>query len=100
MIFAIYKAKPTPFFILDEIDAALDKKNTAMLSTFLRSEASEKQIVIVSHRDKIYSEADTLIGICKDYKMKSSCSYILNLAKIVDKDYQQSLKEPEAFIWK
>ncbi|OHT13646.1 SMC family, C-terminal domain containing protein [Tritrichomonas foetus] len=103
LIFALNEAKPSPCFVLDEIDAALDKRNTAMLSTFLKTESAKRQIIIISHRVQIYSEADALVGICKDQKLQTSCSYIFNIKKLLEQEQEDILddfEEPESFIHK
>lgn len=101
LIFALNEAKPAPCFILDEIDAALDKRNTKMLSTFLKSESANRQIIIVSHKDRIYDEADSLVGICKNANDQTSCSFLFKLSQIInnyEKDENELYEEPETFI--
>lgn len=101
LIFALNEAKPAPCFVLDEIDSALDKRNTAMLSTFLKSESANRQIIIVSHRDRVFEEADTLVGICKNFDDQTSCSFLFRLSSIIDKyekDSNELYDEPETFI--
>jgi len=62
-IFAIQEYQPASFYILDEIDAALDKHNSEMLSKLIRSYANRAQYIVISHNDALISEADTLFGI-------------------------------------
>jgi len=62
-IFAIQEHQPASFYILDEIDAALDKQNSETLSKLIRSYADRAQYIVISHNDSIISEADTLYGI-------------------------------------
>ncbi|MBS3123480.1 chromosome segregation protein SMC [Candidatus Woesearchaeota archaeon] len=62
-IFAIQEYQPASFYILDEIDAALDKQNSDMLSRLIRSYANNAQYLVISHNDAIISEADTLYGV-------------------------------------
>ncbi len=61
-IFAIQEFKPYCFYILDEIDAALDKHNSEKLSSLLRSHIKQSQYIIISHNDATMSQADTLYG--------------------------------------
>ncbi|MFH1396339.1 MAG: chromosome segregation protein SMC [archaeon] len=62
-IFAIQEYQPAKFYILDEIDAALDKHNSEMLSKLIRSYSDKAQYLIISHNDAVISEADDLFGI-------------------------------------
>jgi len=63
LIFAIQELKPYAFYILDEIDAALDKRNASRLADFLKKYAEHGQYVIVSHNDEIITNAATLYGV-------------------------------------
>ncbi len=62
-IFAIQEYQPATFYILDEIDAALDKHNSEKLSKLIRSYSDKAQYIIISHNDSIISEADNLYGV-------------------------------------
>jgi len=62
-IFAIQECEPHSFYIMDEVDAALDKRNSEKLSKLLRKYGDNAQYIIISHNDAIISEADTLYGI-------------------------------------
>ncbi len=62
-IFAIQEYQPASFYVLDEIDAALDKQNSETLSKLVRSYADRAQYILISHNDAIISEADTLFGV-------------------------------------
>ncbi len=63
LIFAIQEHQPASFYVLDEIDAALDKHNSETLAKLLRSYSQNAQYVVISHNDSIISEADTLFGV-------------------------------------
>lgn len=63
LIFAIQELKPYAFYILDEIDAALDKRNASRLAEFLKKFAQKGQYVVISHNDEIISNASTLFGV-------------------------------------
>lgn len=62
-IFAVQEYSPAPFYILDEVDAALDKKNSEQLSKLIQNYSGKAQYIIISHNDAVISEADTLYGI-------------------------------------
>ncbi|MBW2993225.1 hypothetical protein KY317_01470, partial [Candidatus Woesearchaeota archaeon] len=62
-IFAIQEHEPHSFYILDEVDAALDKQNSEKLSGLIRKYADRAQYIMISHNDAIISEADNLYGV-------------------------------------
>ena len=62
-IFAVQEYAPAPFYILDEVDAALDKKNSEQLAQLVKNYSGKAQYIIISHNDGIISEADTLYGV-------------------------------------
>ena len=62
-IFAIQECEPHSFYILDEVDAALDKHNSEKLSKLIRKYSEKAQYIMISHNDGIISEADTLYGV-------------------------------------
>ncbi len=62
-IFSIQEYQPSSFYVLDEVDAALDKHNSERLSQLIREYAENAQYVLISHNDAVISEADTLFGV-------------------------------------
>ena len=74
-IFAIQEYQPASFYILDEIDAALDKHNAETLAQLIRAYTNKAQYIVISHNDSVISEADTLFGI----SMKDGMSKITSL---------------------
>ncbi len=62
-IFAIQEFQPASFYLFDEVDAALDKKNSDLLSKFIQKYSQRAQYIIVSHNDDIISEADYIYGV-------------------------------------
>lgn len=63
LIFAIQELKPYYFYILDEIDAALDKKNSERLSNLLKKYMEKGQYIIITHNDEVISNAANLYGV-------------------------------------
>ncbi|XGW26117.1 hypothetical protein V3C99_007045 [Haemonchus contortus] len=64
LLFAMHARNPSPFFVLDEIDAALDNTNIGKVSSFIcESARSDVQIIIISLKEEFYNKADALIGI-------------------------------------
>lgn len=62
-IFAIQEHEPASFYVLDEVDAALDKHNSEKFAKLIRKYANQAQYVIISHNDAVISESDNLYGI-------------------------------------
>ncbi len=65
LIFAILKNKPSPFCVLDEIDAALDDANVVRLCEYMQTVINDNQFVIVTHKKTTMEIADTLYGVSK-----------------------------------
>ncbi|CAF3502925.1 unnamed protein product [Rotaria sp. Silwood1] len=64
LLFALRSFKPAPFFLLDEVDAALDNTNIGKVADFIREQsASEFQCIVISLKEQFYSRADALVGI-------------------------------------
>ncbi|MDA3836678.1 MAG: chromosome segregation SMC family protein [Nanoarchaeota archaeon] len=63
LIFAIQELSPYAFYILDEIDASLDKRNASRLADFLKRYAQKGQYVVISHNDEIITNAKSLFGV-------------------------------------
>ncbi|XP_043371236.1 structural maintenance of chromosomes protein 1B isoform X7 [Dermochelys coriacea] len=67
LVFAIHSFRPAPFFILDEVDAALDNTNIGKVSSFIKEQAQEQcQMIVISLKEEFYSRADALIGVCPE----------------------------------
>lgn len=63
LIFALIRVKPSPFYLLDEIDAALDEMNVERFSMMVRNLATEAQLLIVTHNKKTMELAQRMYGI-------------------------------------
>ena len=63
LLFSILQIKPTPFCILDEIDAALDEANINRYTKYLRSLSDETQFIMITHRKSTMEMADILYGV-------------------------------------
>jgi chromosome segregation protein len=68
LIFAILKMKPTPFCVLDEIEAALDDANVNRFADFLKDYSTRTQFIIITHRKGSMAAADTLYGVTMEEK--------------------------------
>ncbi|XP_022237918.1 structural maintenance of chromosomes protein 1A-like isoform X3 [Limulus polyphemus] len=67
LLFAIHSYQPAPFFVLDEIDAALDNTNIGKVARFIREQTETSfQCVVISLKEEFYGHADALVGIVPD----------------------------------
>ncbi len=60
---AIFRARPSPFYVLDEVEAALDDTNLQRLLEILAELRDVSQLIIVTHQKRTMEVADTLYGI-------------------------------------
>jgi chromosome segregation ATPase len=65
LVFALHHYKPTPFYVMDEIDAALDFKNVSIVAHYIRERARDAQFFIISLRNDMFELASRLVGIYK-----------------------------------
>lgn len=63
LLFATYQVRPSPFCLLDEIDAALDDKNVASFVNTLRAFANVSQYIVITHNRKTVMGASTMLGV-------------------------------------
>ena len=62
-LFAVFLARPCPFYILDEVEAALDDFNIGRFLDLLRAHADRAQFIVVTHQKRTMEAADTLYGV-------------------------------------
>jgi chromosome segregation protein len=62
-LFAIFLARPCPFYVLDEVEAALDDLNIDRFLTLLRRYSGDAQFIVVTHQKRTMEAADTLYGV-------------------------------------
>merc|ERR1711992_55966 len=73
LLFAVHSYQPAPFFVLDEIDAALDNTNIGKVASYIESQKGSMNIMVISLKEEFYSHADALIGITTNaVKMRES----------------------------
>jgi chromosome segregation protein len=68
LLFALYTVKPSPFCILDELDAALDEANIGRFVSLVQSFLKESQFIVITHNQKTIAAADVLYGITQEHK--------------------------------
>ena len=72
LYFAILKVRPTPFCVMDEIEAALDEANVTRYVQYMRRLAKNTQFLVITHRRGTMEEADHLFGVTMQEKGVSS----------------------------
>jgi chromosome segregation protein len=75
LIFGIQELKPYYFYIFDEIDAALDKRNSERLAELLKKYMQKGQYIVISHNDEVIANSTTLYGI----SMNEGISKVISL---------------------
>ncbi|XP_052171727.1 structural maintenance of chromosomes protein 1 isoform X2 [Diospyros lotus] len=94
LLFSIHSYRPSPFFILDEVDAALDNLNVAKVAGFIRSKSCEGargnqeieggigfQSIVISLKDTFYDKAEALVGVYRDSERSCSRTLTFDLTK-------------------
>ena len=83
LLFAVHTFVPSPFFVLDEVDAALDNNNTRQLSEYVRSHAGPgMQFVVISLKTGFFEGSETLVGVMRDQGVNSSRALTLDVSTI------------------
>jgi chromosome segregation protein len=63
LLVAIFRARPSPFYVLDEVEAALDDRNLSRLVELLTELKSTSQLIVITHQKRTMEVADTLYGV-------------------------------------
>lgn len=72
LVFALHNYKPTPIYIMDEIDAALDFKNVSIVANYIKDRTKDAQFIVISLRNNMFELAERLVGIYKNENMTKS----------------------------
>ncbi|GAB0134779.1 hypothetical protein EsDP_00003136 [Epichloe bromicola] len=80
LVFALHHYKPTPLYVMDEIDAALDFRNVSIVANYIKERTKNAQFIVISLRNNMFELAARLVGVYKVNHMTKSVS-------IDNKDY-------------
>ena len=82
LLFAIHSYHPAPFFVMDEVDAALDNINLRKVCNYIRQRSqTDFQCIVISLKDMFYEHSQSLVGICRDVASNSSHTLTLDLTQ-------------------
>ena len=94
LLFATYMVRPSPFCLLDEIDAALDEANVIRFVQTLREFGSVSQYIVITHNKKTVAGANTLLGVTME---ESGISKLITIKLENDSEGNIRLPDPEPF---
>ncbi|KAH7138178.1 condensin subunit Cut3 [Dendryphion nanum] len=80
LVFALHHYKPTPLYVMDEIDAALDFRNVSIVASYIKERTKNAQFIVISLRNNMFELAARLVGVYKVNHMTKSVT-------IENKDY-------------
>lgn len=81
LLFAIHSYQPSPFFVLDEVDAALDNTNVARIANYIQDHAAPgMQFIVISLKTGLFQNSEALVGIFRDQSENSSKSLTLDVS--------------------
>ena len=81
LLFAVHLVQPSPFFVLDEVDAALDNANVVRVADYVAKHRDDFQSIVISLKDTFYHRADGLVGIYRDAEAQCSKTLTIDLER-------------------
>lgn len=85
LLFAVHSFQPSPFFVLDEVDSALDNANVDRIAQYIKKHAdSHFQFIVISLKNQLFEKSDALVGIYKQHDTTSSKVLTMDLRKYSD----------------
>ncbi|QPG73228.1 hypothetical protein FOA43_000535 [Brettanomyces nanus] len=85
LLFAVHSFRPSPFFVLDEVDAALDNANVHRVANYINEHASPTfQFIVISLKSQLFERSDALVGIYREQSLGASKTLTLDLRKYLD----------------
>lgn len=97
LLFSIHSYRQAPFFVLDEVDAALDNVNVKKICNYIQQRSREFQCVVISLKDIFFEHADSLVGVAKDVEELSSKLYTLDLKTFDEPTYTEKVQAEQVY---
>jgi chromosome segregation protein len=72
LLISVFQVRPSPFFLLDEVDAALDDANVGRFNDIVREMAKDSQFLLITHNKRTIEVADVLYGVTMQERGVSS----------------------------
>ncbi|RDA88957.1 hypothetical protein CP532_0697 [Ophiocordyceps camponoti-leonardi (nom. inval.)] len=80
LLFAIHSYQPSPFFVLDEVDAALDNANVDKIKKYIREHSGPgMQFIVISLKTGLFQDSESLVGVYRDQEVNSSRTLTLDV---------------------
>ena len=81
LLFAVHSYQPSPFFVLDEVDAALDNANVEKIKNYIRDHAGPgMQFIVISLKTGLFQGSESLVGVFRDQEVNSSKTLTLDVS--------------------
>lgn len=92
LLFAIHSYQPSPFFVLDEVDAALDNANVDKIKKYIREHAGPgMQFIVISLKAGLFQDSESLVGVYRDQDVNSSRTLTLDVSfSVVQESWHSS----------
>ncbi|KAG8529377.1 uncharacterized protein KY384_006013 [Bacidia gigantensis] len=91
LVFALHHYKPTPLYVMDEIDAALDFRNVSIVASYIKERTKNAQFIVISLRNNMFELASRLVGVYKvNHMVRASLgAMLINGLLTVDVDEER-----------
>lgn len=87
LLFTIHSFQPSPFFVLDEVDAALDNSNVSKIANYIRKNAGPNfQVIVISLKNSLFEKSDALVGIYREHQENCSKTVSLDLREYPEEE--------------
>lgn len=81
LLFAVHSYQPSPFFVLDEVDAALDNANVEKIRNYIKEHAGPgMQFIVISLKTGLFQGSESLVGVFRDQEVNSSKTLTLDVS--------------------
>ncbi|KFG87328.1 condensin subunit Cut3 [Metarhizium anisopliae] len=94
LVFALHHYKPTPLYVMDEIDAALDFRNVSIVANYIKERTKNAQFIVISLRNNMFELAARLVGVYKVNHMTKSVT--IENKDYIDRPQPQPQQRPQA----